>query len=464
MKTLLSKFVTLVLLGVLVVGSSLAKEAPPEGSAPKDFQLAGVDTFTLENGMKVSLVDYGRTPKATVGLIMNVGNRNEGANTWLSDISIAMLKDGTRSRSDKELAAAAASMGGNISINTALESSSIFLDVLAEKTPQAIELIAEMVKEYELSEAALARQLADSKRNLSVIQARAQSQANEAFYGAIFGDTPYGRYYPTEEQLDGYTLEKASAFLKNNLSADQMHVYVSGVFNKAQAKAAIREHFADVAKVEVAEPAVAEAAETPAMIFIDRPGAPQSTVRIGGPVAAPGSDDYVPLTVMNALLAGSFGSRITSNIREDKGYTYSPRGSISTYIGEAVWLESADITTESTVPAINEVVGEIERLQNELPSPEEVTDIQNYLAGTFILRNASRGAIINQLAFLERHGLPKSYLTGYTDNVYSVTPQQITDMAKTHLPVDKMSLVIVGDSEKVKPQLKDLKGIEFKED
>ena len=106
--------------------------------------------------------------------------------------------------------------------------------------------------------------------------------------------------------------------------------------------------------------------------LINRPGAPQSTIYLGLPVVNPYETDFVPFLVTNALLGGSFGSRITSNIREQKGYTYSPFSTISTRYRDAYWAEIADVTTTVTGPSLKEIFGEITRLQSEPPTEAEL--------------------------------------------------------------------------------------------
>ena len=157
-------------------------------------------------------------------------------------------------------------------------------------------------------------------------------------------------------------------------------------------------------------------------LIIDRKDAPQTTLLIGLPILQPKDKDYVGMYVTDALLGGSFGSRITSNIREIKGYTYSPFSSILNRRGVSVWSESADVTSEHTIDALNEIEKEINRLRDEPPSAEELKGIQNYLAGIFVLQNSTPGGIIGQLQFLDKHGLPGSYVANFVKNIHSITP------------------------------------------
>jgi predicted Zn-dependent peptidase len=187
---------------------------------------------------------------------------------------------------------------------------------------------------------------------------------------------------------------------------------------------------------------------------IDRPGAVQSSVLIGLPVIDPTHDDYVPLTVMDSLLGGAFGSRITKNIREDKGYTYSPFSDISTRYRDAYWVENADVTTNVTGPSIKEIFAEIDRLQAEPPSEAELAGIRNYLAGTYVLQNSSRSGITNQLMYLDLHGLPASHANEYVKKVHAVTPAQVSEMARKYLKDETATIVVVGDRNAIEEQLK----------
>ena len=161
----------------------------------------------------------------------------------------------------------------------------------------------------------------------------------------------------------------------------------------------------------------------------------------------------VPLLVTNALLGGSFASRITSNIREQKGYTYSPFSNVSSRYHDSYWAEQADVTTQFTGPSIKEILGEVDRLRTTPPSDSELTGIQNYLAGTFVLQNSTRGGIINQLSFINLQGLPDSYLTDWVRRVRGVTPAAVQQITRKYLDPSRMTIVVVGDEKVVGEQV-----------
>jgi predicted Zn-dependent peptidase len=201
------------------------------------------------------------------------------------------------------------------------------------------------------------------------------------------------------------------------------------------------------------------------VLLVNRPGATQSTVRLAFPAPAAGAESDIPFRVTNALLGGSFTSRITTNIREDKGYTYSPTSGIGHNPGQGLWTFEADVTTAVTGAALKEVFGEIRRLQNEAPPQDEASGIQSWLAGTFILQNASPGGLIGSLATRDFHGLPANWLETYVPTVLAVGAPDIQQLTRETLPLDKMTLVVVGDLAKVERQLKalpELKNVRFR--
>ena len=159
---------------------------------------------------------------------------------------------------------------------------------------------------------------------------------------------------------------------------------------------------------------------------------------------------------MNSLLGGSFASRITANIREDKGYTYSPGSGLLSNYQTAAWGEFADVTSAHTADSLVEIFREIARLQAEPPSADELTGVKNYSTGTFVLRNSDRGSIIGGLRNIDLQGLPDDYLSTYVERVEAVTPEEVSRLASEYLKTDDMTLVVVGDLKTVKPQLEKL--------
>jgi zinc protease len=432
------------------------KQSPPAPGTPKGFSVPTPKTFTLDNGMGVTLVQYGTVPKVSVSLAVRTGNIDEKANeVWLADLTGDLLSEGTTTRSASQIALDAARMGGSLDVAVGENRTTIGGDVLSEFGPELVGLVADVAKNPKFPEGELARLKADRARELSIARSQPQPIAQEKLRAVLYGDHPYGRLFPTEAMLSGYTIAQVKDFYARNFGAARSHLYVVGRFDDAAMEAAVRKSFGDWKRGAAPNTSVPSPKSARAVYLLDRPDAVQSTINVAIPVIDPSNPDWDRLFLMNTLLGGSFSSRITSNIREQKGYTYSPQGQLSNRYRDAYWVEIADVTTKVTGPALKEILGEIDRLQGAPPSEQELKGFQNYRAGVFILQNSSRQGIIGQLEFVDLHGLPADYLNGYVQRVYAVTPQQIQEMAKKYLKDDTATIVVVGDKKVVTDQLKE---------
>jgi predicted Zn-dependent peptidase len=431
------------------------KQKPPVPGTPRNFSIPEVRRLDLPNGLKVRFVAYGNVPKVAIRLVTQTGNIDENENeVWLADLTGTMMEQGTTSRSAQQIARDVAMMGGALNVGVGPNQFTIGADVFSESAEEAIALVADVARNPLFPEADLARIKTDILRNLSIRRSRPGSIAFERFSRVLYGNSPYGRLLPADSALQGYTLEQIRSFHAHQFGAARSFVYVVGRFDAAAVEQAIRQSLGDWgAGSPATKPAITPIAAR-SLNVIDRPGSVQSTLYIGLPVIDAANPEYLSLTVMNALLGGSFGSRITANIREQKGYTYSPQSSVISNLGAASWYQTADVTTNVTGASIKEILFEIDRLRNEPPTVDELRGIQNYLAGTFVLRNSSRSGIAAQLAFLDLYGLSEDYVRNYVQRVYALTPADVQRLAKTYIDPAKLAIVVVGDRAKVAEQLK----------
>jgi predicted Zn-dependent peptidase len=269
--------------------------------------------------------------------------------------------------------------------------------------------------------------------------------AAEALARLVYGNHPFGHVLPAPGQLEGYDIAAVRGFYERNFGARRTHVYVAGRYDRAALEAALRRAFGDWRKGAAPSDLPPKVSDMLQLQLIDRPGAPQSSLRMAVAVPNPAAELYFPTTLTNSLLGGTFSSRITTNLREDKGYSYSPDSSISARRGNALWVMSAEITAGHTAEALTEIFREIERLQHEPPAAVELDAIKRYRAGLFVIGNSSPNGVLGQLAFMDLHGLPPEFLTHWVANMYAVTPQQVTDIARRYILPARMTIVIVGD-------------------
>jgi zinc protease len=430
------------------------KQTPPPGGAPKAFNVPAHETYTLPNGMRVTLVPYGNIPKVDISLSVRAGNLNDPRGLQgVADITGELLKEGTKTLNAKALAETIAGMGSSLDLRVGEDETAVDVDVLSEYGAAAIKLMADFAMHPLLPESELPRLKANLLRQVVVAKTRPGQIALARFRKLMYGDHPYGDVLPTEESLSKMTIEDTRKFYAENYGAERAHLYVAGKFDVGEVKKAIAETFSSWTKgtapvVNAPKPKMQRLLDV-----TDRPNAPQSTIYVGLPVADATNPDNIPLIVTNSLLGGSFGSRITSNIREQKGYTYSPSSQVSRRYHDAYWAEVADVTTAATGPSLKEIFGEIDRLQKEAPGAAELKGIQSYLSGVFVIQNSTRQALIGQLRYVDLQGLGEEYLKTFVQKVNAVTPDDVQKMTVKYIKPEQMTIVVVGDKSKITEQL-----------
>jgi zinc protease len=439
-------------LGVAVAG----QQSPPPGGEPRDLVLAEPVRGTLDNGLAFALIQFGQAPKATVMARVRTGALDEEGRTWLASLTGDMMKEATENYSSARLAEAAAAMGGALEVNSGPEFTTVTIDVLGEFAGDAVALLAELLRRPTFPATEFERVQRDYQRRLAVQRSQPQAQAQEAFLRQLYGDHPFAATFPEPQQLAGYTIEDVRGFHAANFGAARTTFYVAGRFDAGSVEHALRQHFGDwpagpAPRIDVPPPG-----ESASVVLMERPGAPQSTLQLGLRTIDPSHPDWTRLMLTNTLLGGYFSSRITANIREDKGYTYSPFSWLSPRYRDAYWGQRADVTAEHTAASLREIYAELDLLRAAAPGAAELARVQNYMIGIFTISNASRGGILGQFAFIDAHGLPPEYVTGYVERIEAITAEQVSATARSYLVPERMSLAIVGDLELVRPQLEAL--------
>ena len=456
MNTKMKKFGLLAIAGIMMgVAPTVAqKQAPPEGGPPKAFTVPANETYTLPNGLRVTLVPYGIIPKAAISLSVDAGEINEGSTrVGVAGLTTDLMKEGTEKQSAQQVAEAAARMGSTLDVRAGKDQTKLAIDVLQEFAPDAVKLLAEVAQHPRLPQSELDRLKNDALRQIALQNSQPQTIALVRFRKILYGDHPYATVVPTESDIKKLTIQDVKDFYAGNFGAQRAHLYVAGIFDAAAVKKAIAESFVSWSKGPARLENVPVLKPQHVLDVTDRPGAPQSTLIVGLPVPPATSPDAVPLGVTNALLGGSFNSRITANIREQKGYTYSPRSEISRRYHDGYWAETADVTTQYTGPSLKEIFGEITRMQKEPVSDAELKGIQNYLSGLFVIQNSSRSALIGQLENVDFQGLGENYLKTYVFRVNAVTPAVVQKITRDYIKPEEMTIVVVGDKSKISDQL-----------
>jgi predicted Zn-dependent peptidase len=458
-KLIRSLLIAAVVPGLLVAqDSTRQRETPPAPGTPKNFRVPPRRNFTLPNGLQVTLVPFGRVPKVAVELEVRTGIIDQGPNDIsLSSVTSDMLLEGTTTRSAQDISRQAAEMGGSVNVTPGSDVVAIAGEVLSDRATSFIPLLADVVLNPRFDEADLKRTLDKHSRNNAIALSSPGTLAQKRFREIMYGSHPFAHVFPPEEMLRGFTVARVRDFHAKNYGAKRARLYVSGVFNSSEIEQTIRDAFGGWAEGPVATENAPVITARQQVEVIDRANSVQSSIWMGVPVANPANEDWIKMNVTDALLGGAFGSHITANIREDKGYTYSPGSFIWTRKGASMWVETADVTSNVTGASLTEIFKEVDRLRAEAPPAAELNGIKNNLAGVYTVQNSSRFGLINQLEFVDLHGLGDDYVTNYVKNILAVTPEDVRATAEKHLDPKKMSIAIVGNKREIDKQLGEVK-------
>ena len=427
---------------------------PPTVEARAPYLLPARRRLALDNGLRATLVEVGAVPKAHVRLALRAGGLNERAGkTGLAVLVSRFLKEGTREVGATELAERVAGLGGRLDVHVDDDATTLEAQVLSESVPELLALLGEVVQQPALPENELPRLQAALLREIDIARSQPDTLAVERFQAALYGEHPYGRALPAVADVEALTIDDVRAFAAEELGARRASIHAAGRFDLDAAEAALRASFAGW--TPGAEPLLLapQPRSERAIHLADRPGAEQSTLRLGLPVAAARDADYVALVVTDALLGGAFMSRITLNLREDKGYTYSPRSALALRYRDAHWVQAADVTTEFTGASLHEVFAEIERLRGEPPPADELRGVQTYVAGSYVVRGATPSGVLNQLAFLDFHELGDEHAEQFVERVYAVTAEDVRRVAERQLRPEAMAIAIAGDATLIREQI-----------
>jgi zinc protease len=437
-------------------------EFAPKVGTPKPFTVPARERFTLPNGMEVSLVPYGTAPMVHLRAIIQAGNLNESKDQIaLADLMGELMKEGAAGKSSQQLAEEASSMGGQLDLNVGSDTSTVTLTVLGEFGPNGLRLLSDVLRKPDFPESDFERVRANMLRQTAVMKSRPSMLAEDALAKALFGEEhPYGRnVIPDETLLKKFTLADVKAFYNKEFGAQRTRLYVVGQFDATAVKAAINAQFADWQKGPAVFRSIPKTEAKRQFIVKERAGSEQAVLRFATPISlVPGDKDFIPFTVLNNLLGGSFISRITSNIREEKGYTYSPGSRVAANnFKSTYWVHNSEVANKFTGPAMGEILKEINRLRAEPPPEDELTRIKNEQNGMFVLRNSSLNGVASQLAQLDQQGLSDDYLRNYIQNVGAVKREDLQRLSEVYLNPNRMTVVVVGDTTKIGKDLEPFK-------
>ena len=374
----------------------------------------------------------------------------------ISELLSKTIDQGTRTRSAKQIAQEMQGAGGDLSASADKDSVRLETVILSSKVNPALSVLADILENasFPESEVALAkRNLADSLQQReaepSFLVARARDKV-------LFGDHPYHVTAPTRESVAASTPAELHDIYMQRFRPDQAMLIAVGDFQNDKMLDALKAALGgwkSPATPPVAAPPNAPAEVEHAAFVVPRPGSVQTTIELGWFGPRRGDPDFEAATVANAIYGGTFSSRLTSNIREDKGYTYTPYAYLSPFQTAAEIITHADVRNEVTGPTVNEIQYELNRLATTSPSEEELLKAKHYLVGREALRMQDRASLARRLAALWVAGLEPDQIGVYGRKVSSTTAADVDAAARKYFLAYRMAIITVGEEKVVRESL-----------
>jgi len=373
------------------------------------------------------------------------------------------MNEGTKSRDGEALSNALQLLGTSINVNIGGESGSIRFTATTAKFEATLAMLADILQNPTFPEAALERQRAQRLVALTQAKAQATAIAGTVFPRVLYGlDHPYGQA-TTEATIKAITRNDLVEIHKAYFRPAQALVAVTGDITAARARASVEKALAGWTSALHAEDAAAATFMYPSppppkattIYLVDRPGAAQSSVAIGIPGPPRNTPDYYALAVANMMLGGHIQSRLSANIREEKGYSYGVRSSFDFGRGPGAFRAGGEIVGDKTDLALVEFMKELKGLQGAKPiSDEELTMTKDALSQRLLGTFGSVNGIDTAITSIWLQGLPEDYYQQYAKKIAAITREDVLRVAKQYVDLDHLAIVIVGDRKSIEAGLK----------
>ena len=433
------------------------RSQPPAPGQARALQLPVPTSFQLPNGLTVLLNERPGLPIVSASLVIKTGSdANPADKPGLANFTAAMLDEGTQSRSALQIADQVANLGGSLTTGSTMDATQVNAGSLRRTFPALLEVMADVLRHPSFPAGEVDRQRASRLASLMQQRENPGQVANTAMAAALYGPShPYGfTELGTEAANKAITRDDMQRFWTQNFVPNNAALIVSGQISAADLRPLAEKAFGEWARGTPAQPALGTPATTSArLVLVDKPGAPQTQVRvasIGVPRATP---DYEALNVLNETLGGLFSSRINLNLREQHGYTYGARSQFVFRRSAGPFFVSSGVRTDVTAPAVAEIFKEVRRIRESPLTPEELDLAKDSIVRSLPSEFETSSRMTGSTAATYIYDLGLDYYTKAPGRLSAVTAGQVKAAAEKYLVPGNLLVVAVGDRARIGAEL-----------
>jgi predicted Zn-dependent peptidase len=434
----------------------LPKDLPPYGEM-KIYTPPPVQQSKLANGLTLWLVPEPGFPKVVFAAEIRGGSAQDATNRpGLSDFLATVLDQGTKTRKSREIAEQMQSAGGDLHASASADSISLSASVLSSRKEVGLAVFADVLQNATFPENEVEVARGNLSNNLKLQESDPGFLAERALARAIYGNHPYAVVSATESSLKAITAGDLRQEYARRFRPDQTIIVAVGDFEGAAMTAALTQAFSGWSNGSAA--AVQPAPDAPtsfthSIFTVERPNSVQTTLVWASPGPRRADPDYDTARVAEAIFGGMFGSRLINNIREDKGYTYSPFSFLSTKLKSGVIQTQADVRNGVTGASFNEVMYEMNRMATTGPTEKELNQSRRYIVGNRAVRLQTHGQLAGALAGLWVLDLSPDQLALESQRVLKVSADDVRRVGAKYFPASKATAVAVGEKQVMQDQL-----------
>ena len=448
---------TLLAIILLATTAFAQQKTPPPPGAARPLNLPKITEKKLANGLTVVLAPLPNVPKVSAMLTFRSATNatDRDAHPGIAQIAAGVANEGTDTRTSKQIKEELRSIGGSLGLGSDADSTTITGTSLSEFSTQLFDLMSDVAQHPSFPETEVKLAKENTIQQIRAGRADPGFLVNERFQKAIFGNHPYSFVVPDEKSINALTPNDLRAFVTKYFIPNAAHLVVVGDIDVDKTFAEIEKAFGGWKSGTVPpdeNPAVPKR-DKRQIYFVNRPGSIQSAIYIGN-VTIPRKDkDYFAIRTADTIYGGSFYSRLTRNIRETKGYTYSPFSASNTQAKTGSILAGAFVRNEVTGPTLLEIFYELDRMRVLPVTDEELSAAKEYSTGNFSVELASQIGLMSRISTIYTYDLDKNFINDFRPKIEALTTNDIQKAAAKYFDTYRAAIVIVGDWEKVKDQV-----------
>ncbi|MBA3972173.1 MAG: insulinase family protein [Bacteroidetes bacterium] len=424
---------------------TIDRKVSPAFKTVDKIEMIRATEIRLTNKIPVYSINAGSQDLIRIEFLFSAGMYQQKMTLQAATVN-AMLEEGTSKMNAAQIADAVDYYGAFLEVGVSQDSASVVLYTLNKHLKATLPVVEDVIKNATFPQNELDTHLTNKKQKFYVNNQKVANVARKRFSELIFGENhPYG-ISVKEADFDAINKEHLNTFYKTFYRANSCKIIIAGKI-EADVYPLLEDHFGGndwTSDNDLKRPAVAIRSVSEKEQLVFKEDALQSAIRIGKIMFNKNHPDFQPLQVLNTAFGGYFGSRLMSNIREDKGYTYGIGSGIASLQNSGYFFISTEVGVDVCKNAVKEIYFEMDRLRNDLIPADELELVKNYLLGTFLRSVDGPFAMADRFKGIMEYGLSYDYFDKYIATIKGITASELRGLAQTYFDRDSMIELVVG--------------------